>query len=121
MIEKQMIENADITGSVFRHVNMSGSTFEDVNLSGARFFNANLRGATVGAIDFGGASFSCMNTGEDRPKTAADFKNIELDDCTFQECCFRGVKLVNCDVRGMTIQGIALADLIKAYRDSTGK
>jgi uncharacterized protein YjbI with pentapeptide repeats len=121
MIEKKTIENADSTGSVFQHVNMSGSTFEDVNLSGARFFNANLRGATVAAIDFGGASFSCMNTGEDRPKSAAHFKNIELDDCTFQECCFRGVKLVNCDVRGMTIQGIAVADLIKAYRDSTAK
>ena len=52
------MENADITGSVFRHVNMSGSTFEGVNLSGALFFNANLRGATVGAVDFGGASFS---------------------------------------------------------------
>ena len=121
MIEKQTIENADITGSVFRHVNMSGSTFEDVNLSGVRFFNANLRGASMGAIDFGGASFSCMNTGEDRPKSPAQFKNVELDDCTFQECFLRGVKLVNCDVRGMTIQGIALEDLIKAYRDSAGK
>lgn len=121
MIEKQTIENADTTGSIFRHVNMPGSTFEDVNLSGARFFNASLRGASLGAIDFGGAFFSCMNTGEDRPKSPVQFKNIALDDCTFQECCFHGVKLVNCDVRGMTIQGMALADLIKAYRDSTGK
>ena len=59
-----------------------------------------------------------MNTGQDRPRTAAHFKNVEFDDCTFQECSFRGVKVVNCDVSGTTVQGIPLSDLLKAYRDS---
>ena len=93
MSEKYEVEHKNLAGSQFRHVNMSGTVFEDVDLSGAKFFNINLRGADIGAIDFGGTSFSCMNTGEGHPKQPAVFKNIELDDCTIENCCFRNAKI----------------------------
>ena len=88
MSEKLKVENKDITGSQFRHVNMSGTVFEDIDLSGAKFFNINLRGADIGAVDFGGASFSCMNTGEDRTRRPVVFNSIELDDCSIQNSFF---------------------------------
>jgi len=101
MSEKLKIENKDITGSQFRHLNMSGTVFEDIDLSGAKFFDINLRGADIGAVDFGGASFSCMNTGEDRPRRPVVFKKT---------------KIVNCDLTGMTIDGVLVTDLLKAYK-----
>ena len=121
MSDKQRYENRDIAGSEFRHVNMSGTCFEDVDLSRARFFNINLRGADIGAVDFGGASFSCMNTGEDRPRLPAVYKNIELDDCTIQDCCFKNVKIINCDLTGMTIDGVLVSEMIKALRGKNSK
>ncbi len=116
MSEKCQVENKDIAGSQFRHVNLSGAVFEDVDLSGARFFNINLRDADIGAVDFGGASFSCMNTGEDRPRKPVVFNSIELDDCTFQNSFFRNTKLVNCDLTGMTIDGVPVTEMLEAYK-----
>jgi uncharacterized protein YjbI with pentapeptide repeats len=116
MAEKYKVENKDIAGSEFRHVKMSGTVFEDVDLRGARFFNINLRGADIGAVDFGGASFSCMNTGEDRPRKPVVFNSLELDDCTIQNSFFRNTKIVNCDLTGMTIDGVPVTDMVKAYK-----
>ena len=116
MSERQRFENRDIAGSEFRHVNMSGTCFEDVDLSRATFFNINLRGADIGAVDFGGARFSCMNTGEDRPGLPVIFKSIELDDCTIQNCCFKNAKVVNCDLTGMTIDGVLVSEMIKGVK-----
>ncbi len=121
MSEKYEVENKDIAGSQFRHVNMSGAVFDDVNLSGAKFFDVNLRGAEIGAVDFGGASFSCMNTGECYPKQPAVFKNLELDDCTIEKSYFRNTKLVNCDLTGMTIDGVLVTDMVKAYEKANSK
>ena len=116
MAEKYKVENKDIAGSEFRHLNMSGTVFEDVDLSGAKFFNINLRGANIGAVDFGGASFSCMNTGEDRERIPVVFRNLELDDCSIEKCCLLNVKITNCDLTGMTIDGVLLTDMINAYK-----
>jgi uncharacterized protein YjbI with pentapeptide repeats len=114
--EELKMQHKDISESEFRSVNMSGTVFDAVNLSGARFHNVNLRGAEFGAVDFGGATFSCMNTGEDRPREPARFENMEPDDCTFSGCAFRNVKIVSCDLAGMTIDGVLVTDMINAHR-----
>jgi len=111
----------DIDGSEFRRANMSGAVFEDVNLSGAKFFNINLRGAQIGAVDFGGASFSCMNAGEYRPRQPVVFNSIELDDCTIQNSFFRNTKIVNCDLTGMTIDGVPVADMVEAHQKANSE
>jgi len=116
MSEKQSFQNRDISGSEFREVNLSGAVFEDIDLSGARFFNVNLRNAEIGAVDFGGSSFSCMNTGECFPMKPATFQNIELDDCTLRNCFFRKTHLVDCDLSGMTIDGILVSEMISQYK-----
>ena len=115
MSEQFNVERKDISDSQFRHVNMSGAVFEDVNLSGAKFFNINLRDADIGAVDFGGASFSCMNTGEDRERRPVVFNSIELDDCTIRNSFFRNTKIINCDLTGMTIDGVLVTEMVKAY------
>jgi len=37
--------------------------------------------------------------------------------CTMQRCHFRNTKLVDCDVTGMTIDGVPVTDMIKAYQE----
>ena len=115
MPENYTVKNKDIPDSKFLHTNMSGSVFEDIDLSGAKFFNINLRDAKIGAIDFGGSSFSCMNTGEGHPRKPAVFNSIELDECIIQNSFLRNTRIVNCDLTGMTIDGIRVTDMVKAY------
>ena len=116
MAEKQKFTKKNISGSEFHSVNMSGSIFDGVDLSGAKFFNVNLREAQIGAVDFGGTCFSCMNTGECFPMKPAEFKNIELDNCMMKNCYFRNTKLVACDITGMTIDGVPVTDMLESYK-----
>ena len=119
MSDQQRFENIDLRGSEFRSANLTGAVFDDVDLSRAKFFNVNLRGASFGAIDFGGASFSCMNTGEDRPRKPAVFENFEFDDCTFRNGWFRNTRINDCDLTGMTIDGVRVSDMIHVYRKTS--
>jgi len=95
---------------------MVGTEFNDVNLSETVFFNINLRGAKLGGIDFGGAAFSCMNTGEGKPKKPAHFENMEFDDCEFKKCSFEGVTIINSKLEGMKIDGISVLEMIRIYK-----
>lgn len=120
------IQKQDIAGSVFqesnldrsefRDVSLAGAVFEGVDLSGARFFNVNLRQADIGAFDFGGTSFSCMNTGEDQPRIPADIQNIELEACTVRHCDFERTKFADCRWNGAMIDDVLVTDLIACYR-----
>ena len=72
----------------------------------------------MSAVDFGGASFSCMNTGEDHPPLPVIFKEIEFDNCTFEGGSFAGVRLQGANISGMTIDSIPVSEMIEAYRAS---
>lgn len=116
MSEPIEVVGEDVRQSKFAALNMSGTTFKGVDLSDAVFENINLRGARFSAIDFGGARFSCMNTGEDRPREPVVFENVELHDCTFNAGSFRGVKIIGAELEGMTIDGMPVEAMIKAYK-----
>jgi len=68
------------------------SKFDDVNLEGTVFNNVNLRTSTFSDINFERAKIFNVN-----------MKDVELSDC---------------NLTGMTIDGIAVEDLFKAYEDS---
>jgi uncharacterized protein YjbI with pentapeptide repeats len=69
---------------------MSGSTFTDVNLAGAAFNDVNLSGAIINDVNLSGLRIS--------------------------EADLRGASIVESMTDGMTIDGIAVADLLAAYR-----
>jgi len=83
------VHTADISGSVFHDVNMSGATFDDVNMNGWIVHNVNLSGLRLDEANLAGAKI--MN---------ADLRHVAL---------------VQCHVDGMTINGVAIEDLMSAY------
>jgi hypothetical protein len=70
----------------------------------------------VGVKELGGAEFSCLNTGEDRPRVPARFRDIELDDCTFEAGSLAGVQIDGARLDRMTIDGMVVTELIEAYQ-----
>jgi uncharacterized protein YjbI with pentapeptide repeats len=69
---------------------MSGSTFTDVRLAGAKFSDVNLEGVMIDDANLSGLRIS----------------NADM----------RGASIVESLTDGMTINGIAVSDLLKAYR-----
>jgi len=71
---------------------LSGSRFEDVKLVGAAFQNVDLSGLRI----------------EDASLAGAKIANANLN----------AVSITDCAVEGMTIDGIAVTELMAAYRES---
>jgi len=126
-----MAEHADISGSSFHDVNlskttfhdanMSGADFDDVNLSSARFHNINLSDIRVSAVQIGGATFKHVgpppdSDGKQQRQRPVVFEEAMLCDSMFRKVDMSNVKIVDCDIQGMTIDGVPVADLLAEHR-----
>jgi hypothetical protein len=111
-----------LAGSRFHQANMTGADFEDVNLSNARLHNVDLSNITVTAAQLGGASFKHIGPppgpdGKQERQRPVRFEEMMLCDSTFRKVDLSNVRIVDCDLTGMSIDGVAVTDLIEAYQD----
>ena len=121
MCGKQVAEHANISGSVFNDVNLSGATFENVNMSKTRMHDINLSDLDLSAVNLGGAHFKHIGPAPDKEgkqakQKAITFEEAMLCDSTFKKVDMTNVKIVECNIEGMTIDGILVTDLIAAYK-----
>lgn len=84
------IRKAVLPKAEFDNVNLSGATFNNINLSGAAFTDANMKNTTYGGLTMQGAKFGCVD--------------------------LRDVQIANCNIEGMTVDGISIAELIEAAK-----
>ncbi len=117
---RQLAEHADISGSVFIDVNLSGAEFENVNLGGARLHDINLSGVSISAANLGGAHFRHIGPAPDKDgsqerQKSVTFEEAMLCDSVFRKVDMSGVRIFDCDMSGMTIDGVQATDLITAY------
>jgi hypothetical protein len=123
---KPVTQHANRAGSQFRDVNLSGADFENVNLTGARFHNVNLSNMTVTAAQLGGAAFKHIGPpptedGKQERQRPVRFEEMMLCDSTFQKVDLSNTRITDCDLTGMTINGILVTEMVAAYqRQQTG-
>ena len=113
---RQIAEHTNISGSRFHDVNMAQSEFDDVNMKEVSFHDINMSDISVGAVQMGGAKFEHIglppgSAGKQRPLT---FEEADLNGSTFFTCDLSNVNIVHCNVEGLTINGVRVADLISA-------
>ncbi len=122
---KQLAEHANISGSRFHDVNLSGADFNNVNLSKARFHDIDLSDIEVSAVQIGGATFKHVGPPPDKDGKQArqrpvTFEEAMLCDTTFRKVDMSNVKIIDCNIQGMTIDGVLVTDLLKQYKRRTG-
>ena len=118
---KQVALMADISGSQFRDVNLAGAEFENVNMSRTRMHDINLSDISISAANLGGAHFKHLGPppdkdGKQERQKAVTFEEAQLCDSTFKKVDLSNVKIIDCNVDGMTIDGVLVTDLIAAYK-----
>ena len=118
---KQLAQMADISGSAFRDVNLAGSEFENVNMSKTTLHDINLSDVSISAANLGGAHFKHLGpapdaSGKQERQKAVTFEEAQLCDSTFTRVDLSNVKIIDCNVKGMTIDGVLVTDLIAAYK-----
>lgn len=117
---RHQAEHADLSGSTFHDVNLGYADFDDVNLGNARFHNINMSDIEVTAVQIGGAKFKHIGpppdeNGKQARQRPVHFEEAMLCDSTFRKVDLSGVKIVDCNIEGMTIDGVLVKDLLAAY------
>lgn len=85
---------------LFVGTDLAHAVFKDLTLKSARFNNVSLAGASFDDIDLAGARFDNINL------AGASFDDINFADAVITD---------NCDISGMRIAGVSVADLFAAY------
>lgn len=120
---KQIARMADVSGSKFQDVNLADSEFENVNMSGTRLHDINLSDVSISAANLGGAQFRHLGpapdpSGKQARQRPVTFEEAQLCDSTFTKVDLSNVKIVNCTIEGMTIDGVLVTDLLAAYKNA---
>jgi uncharacterized protein YjbI with pentapeptide repeats len=119
---KHLALHANLTGSRFEDVCLGDAEFDNVNLVRAKLHNINLSDITVTAAQMGGAKFKHIGPppdkdGKQERQRPITFVEMMLCDSTFRKVDLSNVKVIDCDVTGMTIDGVLVTDLIALYRN----
>ena len=139
-IPESEFEDLDLSKSKFTNINLSKAVFHDVNASDLRMAGVNLSGASFQHIgpppngsgekprgitfasallpastftqcDISKATLSDVNL-SDSKMTGVNLSGATLKDCDWSKTAIVGGKRL-----GMTIDGIPVADLLKAYKE----
>ena len=123
---KQLALHAKLTGSRFEDVCLGDAEFDNVSLVRAKFHNVNLSDITVTAAQMGGAKFKHIGPppdkdGKQERQRPVTFEEMMLCDSVFRKVDLSNARIIDCDLRGMTIDGVLVTDLLAAYRGHAKK
>lgn len=123
MSEKLSVKHDSIPGSEFEDLNLAGAKFTNINLSKARFHDINFSDVTVTAAQMGGVTFKHIGPhprpdGTQERQRPVTFEEAMLCDSIFRGVDMSNVQIVDCDVTGMTINGILVTDLLAEWQKS---
>ena len=110
---------------IIKNDNLASSVFDDVNLSEARFHNINFSDVEFTAAQIGGTTFRHIGPPQDRDghqprQRPVTFDEAILCDSLFRKVDLSNVRIVDCNVAGMTIDGILVSELLELYRKQHG-
>ena len=122
VIGKLDLKNDSVPGSAFEHLDMTGSQFANINLSNARFHDINFSDVLFTAVQIGGAVFRHIGpppgkNGRQERQRSVLFEEALLNDSTFRKVDMSNVQIIDCNIEGMRIDGILVADMLAAYRE----
>jgi uncharacterized protein YjbI with pentapeptide repeats len=125
MPNKLSIKHDNIAGSEFEDLNLAGAQFTDINLSGARFHDINFSDVHFSSALIGGTTFKHIgpmpdqygNQERQRPVT---FEEGMLCDSLFLKMDLTNVKIIDCDIAGMTIDGVLVTEMMEGWKKGKG-
>lgn len=97
------------------HASLPDAIFEDLNLSNASFCNINLQGAGFADVNMMHTRYQGLTMSE------AQFHDVDMAGAEFRNSSFVKVEIEDCNIDGMTIDGIRVTDAIAAFLKNTTK
>lgn len=126
----ETIQMVSFQHAAFQGVDMRSTSLEHVNFAGSKWEHIYFSNVHVKSIQMGGTVFEHIV----RPRAVVSqlseelgtdgwvnvepvvFRNSDLSKAIFDNCQLRGVELRDCDIEGLTVNGISVLDLLLAYQ-----
>ena len=112
-LAQSIFSDAYMVEATFTNMNMSGISFRDIDLSDLKIEDAQMGGAVFRNIGLPPEDHFAAGRREEHLPLL--FDNCDLHGSTIKDCNLKGVKIERSDVEGMTIDGIAVEELLKVY------
>jgi uncharacterized protein YjbI with pentapeptide repeats len=121
MSKEISVKHDNIANSEFEDLNMSDSKFTNINLSKSRFHDINFSDVHFTAAQMGGTVFKHIGpppdkNGKQERQKPVTFEEMMLCDSVFRKVDLSNVKITDCAITGMTIDGILVTDLLKEWK-----
>lgn len=122
-LKNALFEDAAMPGARFEDVSLENARFNNINLKGAAFSDANLSGASYAGLNMTGARFECVELNDARfgccETCAKDSKPcVEMRNARFDHVDLSGAVMMDCQIDGLTIDGVNVAEAIRAYKNA---
>jgi uncharacterized protein YjbI with pentapeptide repeats len=103
---------------------IDGSSFEDISAKNLKITDANLSDLEIEGAQIGGALIHNIGMppkghpmyDPDARQRPVRFENCDLRDTTISNCNLENLVINDCNITGVKINGVLLADLLKAYQ-----
>ncbi|MFH0963163.1 MAG: pentapeptide repeat-containing protein [Planctomycetota bacterium] len=124
--KKLNVRSECIAGSEFEDVNLSEARFTNINLSGSHFHDINFSDVHFSAAQMGGTVFQHIGRppdkdGKQERQRPVTFEEAMLCDSVFRKVDMSGVRIIDCNTEGMTIDGVLVTELLRAYKARKGE
>lgn len=122
------IYDANMRDAKFTNINLEKAIYQNSNLSKARFTNLNMIDSVIGDsnmsnieichVSLADAYLHDTNLGFLDNKRPLTVERCELANSRIIDSNLQNLSICNCNIEGMTIDGVFVSDLIKAYNDT---
>jgi uncharacterized protein YjbI with pentapeptide repeats len=119
------VKDQNLAGSEFEDVNLAGTRFTNIDLSGSRFHDINFSDVLFTAAQMGGTTFRHIGPppeaqGKQKRQRPVTFEQGMLCDSVFRSMDLTNAQLVDCDITGMTIDGIPVQEALREWSERHG-
>ena len=117
------VKRSILDGSRFEQMMMNHARFEDVSITSLRITNANMSDLEIEGAQLGGAyihNIGMPPEGHPAHDPAATQRPLKFENCDLQgsmiiNCNLGNLQIDDCDIIGMTINGILITEVLKFY------
>ena len=111
-MEDSVFSGVNLSGTFFRKGEMRGAEFEQMGMANCSFKNTSMTRPDFNNVGMSGAMF--RKSDMDR----SDFESVGLINTIMSNCDLTGLKILNCKISDMTIDGYNVQELLEFYKNN---
>ncbi|MBN1040274.1 GNAT family N-acetyltransferase [Clostridium botulinum] len=111
--------NMNLSGNIYANSNLSESRFTNTNMSCTTFGDSNMSDIEICHASLSGSYIHDINLNLDKENCSIIIERCELTNSKIIDSNLQNLRIEDCNIQGMVINGIKVIDMIEAYKKYT--